>query len=746
MTITTPPTRPTRHAGPPGGARPRSGPPSAAQSIDPFRVIRRYFWLLVLSLIIGGGLGFAAWFALDRVYPLYSNQVYFQLQPGLRESREVGVVEFAREDEVVRLAQTEINLMLSRDVLGDAVRSPEVSRTRWIGAYTNADGSINYDNAIDDLMEHVTANLIRNSNLFQLRWSSHHADDVPVVLNHIASVYLDKRKQLDDNVFNENRGIFDNQLTGTVREIETLTGEIETFILEHGITTLEDPRFHTTYEELNSMAGEIQSAQSRLSMLVTRQEQIGRKLEGTIRPGDDDREIARQDTTVMRLDDQIAQLRATLESMRERYLDPNHPQIQMTDSRLRSAEEERNERIEKLIRERMQAELKATSDEVQRLANLIQQKQEQYKEHDARLRQLAASYTSFKDLEDRRALLEEQRTADLSLLRELDMMRLRADASRVRIWRSAMIPRMKSFPDIKLMVPLGMALMLGLTLAGVFLRELTDQRVKSVRDLSIVHGARVLGVIPELDEDPTKIRNAELAVRDQPTSVVAESYRQACAPLLKALDLNQYQSLMVVGGLPGSGTTTAVTNIASTLAASGRRILVVDANFRRPRLARAFGVADVAGGAIGLGDILSHDAGQNGATLDDAIVDVGNGIALLSSGTETSRVFERLNTVRFDEVLAELRNRYDTVIIDAPPAVVAGEAMALANKVDASLLVVRANVEQRGLVARVINQLADTRSELIGVLLNGARMRSGGYFKKNFAAMASYSSAPKSKG
>ena len=91
----------------------------------------------------------------------------------------------------------------------------------------------------------------------------------------------------------------------------------------------------------------------------------------------------------------------------------------------------------------------------------------------------------------------------------------------------------------------------------------------------------------------TKAKAAELVVRKHPTSVLAESYRQAATSLLPLMDRNGHQTLLLVGGLPGAGTTTVVTNLAAAAAAAGRRVLVVDANFRRPRLAKAMGVSDV---------------------------------------------------------------------------------------------------------------------------------------------------------
>jgi Mrp family chromosome partitioning ATPase len=160
-------------------------------------------------------------------------------------------------------------------------------------------------------------------------------------------------------------------------------------------------------------------------------------------------------------------------------------------------------------------------------------------------------------------------------------------------------------------------------------------------------------------------------------------------------------------------------------------VLLVDANFRRPGLDKAMGIGE---DALGLGDVLS-----NAASIDEAIHDGGDGVSVMPAGTPANRVFERLNNGVIDGVLADLRSRYDLIIFDTPPAVVAGDAMMLANKLDAAVLVVRANQEHRGLVARMINRLTEARCELVGVLLNRPRGIAGGYLKKNYAAMADYS-------
>jgi Mrp family chromosome partitioning ATPase len=141
----------------------------------------------------------------------------------------------------------------------------------------------------------------------------------------------------------------------------------------------------------------------------------------------------------------------------------------------------------------------------------------------------------------------------------------------------------------------------------------------------------------------------------------------------------------------------------------------------------------VPGDVTGLGDVL-----MDKAELDSVIRTSEWGIDVIGPGQPENRIVERLSNGTIDSILAVLRTRYDLVILDAPPAVVAGDALALASKVDASVLVVRANREQRGLVARLAGQLGDSRSELLGIVLNRPRGTAGGYFKKNYATMAKY--------
>ncbi|MCZ6835799.1 MAG: hypothetical protein O7G85_08500, partial [Planctomycetota bacterium] len=173
-------------------------PQAFAASIDPILVIRRHILVLILSVIMGGVLGTGAYFGLRIVYPLYSGEVLFELQPGLQDPTSVGVVDISRDDLIERLARTQAVLMTSREVLERAMENPTIKRnTEWHKKFVGKDDVFDIQEAVDELEEDLSAPVIRGTNLFALRWSTHRKNDVTVVLDAITQSYENKRKALD---------------------------------------------------------------------------------------------------------------------------------------------------------------------------------------------------------------------------------------------------------------------------------------------------------------------------------------------------------------------------------------------------------------------------------------------------------------------------------------------------------------------------------------------------------------------
>lgn len=711
-----------------------SGPQSTAGTIDPFRVLRKHMLTVIGSAVFGIVFGTVAFVLLFFLMPRYSNAVSFEVLGALDDPNALITSTDFKTETVARIARTELAILMSEEILRKVVNEPQIrNNTEWGKEFlVEQEGQVTYDAnaAIDELLEDLRPRYVADTSLFEVSWSAENALDVAPLLNTLADTYITSRRESDRAQSEDDNRVFTDQKTEFQQRLGTLQDEIDAFIRDHRIYTLEDIRYHPVAAEMQGLNQKIAETKQLLSQLSTRYELTQAKLGGQIEPTPEDILTADQDGLVRILLGRIVDYKTRLRSVRM-DLSEDHPSVLSLSRDLAAAQEELEATREDVIERNLTGYLKSIANELETYGRMLKQMEVEVQEKEKSYNELAAQVSAYEvKVEEREQLNENIRETD-ELIYEAQRVRLRTAAERIRRATRAQTPREKSFPNPYIIIPLGFLLVVGCTIGVIFLREFTDTRVKSASDIEIVPGARVIGVIPETEEDPTRIKQAELAVRDAPRSVIAESYRQATTPILKGMQRAGHQSLLIASGLPGAGSTTVLTNVAASMVASGKRVLAIDANFRRPRLGGALRQSD---DLPGLGDILSGEA-----AVEDVIRDC-DGIDLMTSGTSESRVFERLNNGAFDTLLARARTMYDYVLIDSAPAVVAGDAMVLANRVDASVLVVRANQEQRGLVARMISQFNDAHGELLGVILNRPRRTAGGYFKKNFATMAAYAS------
>jgi len=699
------PASPVRQASP---ARPAA---RAGATIDPVRVLRQHWVGFTVWLFVGAVLGVGVQFGTAFLYPLYTSFVMFELRPQLAQATEIMGQDVTQEETVVRLAQTEVERMRSREVLMRAVQTPDVQKTEWSNEYRDLDGRFIVDEAVEDLEEEIRAGHQRGTNLFRLTWSAHAAADVPVLLNTVSRVYLETRRAAEDARYNQTKNVFTRQRDTLDEQVLKLKEEIEL----HSARLLEE------------MANQITEAKQQKSLEESRRVQLDAKLKGQLEPSEEDIRRAEQDPAMLQLNRDVNDLQIRRDMLASRF-GPDHPESLAAGHVLSAAREQRAAALSELVKRELMASFKMTSDSVQGLEKLLSDQASDYAEEAKRIEAMAAEVAELETMKERLSRLQDERAEVNKIIGELDLVRVREDARRVEVVQPAITPREMSFPRPQIMIP-GIALLtLGIAVGIVFLRELLDQRVRYTSDLSGIQGARVLGVIPELSDDPSSPKRVEFVVSESPASVLAESMRQIAFQVLKPMSEKGQRTLAVVSALPDAGTTTLITNLAASAAATGRRVIVVGANFRRSRLAEVFG-ADP--GSRGLSDVLAGYASLAG------VIQHGTaGVSVLSAGTTPT--IELLSKGSLARVLQDLKSSYDMVLIDTPPAIVAAETMEIVDNCDATLLCVRAFRDQRGLVARLAGQIVSHRSTLLGVVLNRPQQTAGGYYKRNFEVMAKY--------
>lgn len=256
-------------------------------------------------------------------------------------------------------------------------------------------------------------------------------------------------------------------------------------------------------------------------------------------------------------------------------------------------------------------------------------------------------------------------------------------------------------PRLDLIVGTLLGLVAGLILAAVF--EVFDRTLKSVAQADASLGAPLLGVVP-------KRRGRTLVLSADNSKAEGEPYR-SLRTAVRFLDPDRpVKTLMITSPSPDDGKTTTAVNLAVALALSGERVIVMDADLRRARLAEAFGLDR----SVGLTSVV---LGQ--ATLDEAIQDWRPNLKVLASGPLPPNPSEILGSQFVNNLLGELAQWADVVIIDAPPVLPVADAVTLGTQVDGVVLVVRHGHTLRGAAAAARRRLDAVGVRVLGYVLNG---------------------------
>lgn len=709
----------------------KASPAIGGKIVDPIRIIRQNVWLIFIAFLIGSVLGVIFFIVALFFFPAYKGSVVFELSPDLAAADSVLSADKRSGDTVTRLAKTETSRVMSQGVLSAALEKRDVRKTQWSEQFLE-EGTFDLNAALIVLKEELSATHPRDTNTFQVSWSGRVARDVPVLLTAVQQSYLAALSDISDERYNSNLKTFTDQMEDLDDLISYLEQDKQNFVRENNITSLNEA-VNERRNRIEELTRELAEIRSTTELLISRRDQLRAKIDGRLEPSDDEVRIAEQDPIVINLMRRIRDLRVELNSSRSRFHD-KHLTVRQLERLLKSSEDEKDLAVREIVQRNLAGTFKEVSDQVSSYENLRSALESDFDETETSLRDYASALGELNSL-DRRIDNAMSDRDDLNrTIADLNQVRVRADASKVVVFQAPTLPKQRSFPKVEFVLPASVFLAVAVTLGFIFLRELMDNRIKYPNDITSIAGARLLGVIPDVIDDPTGVDSMDFVVRNEPDSVIAETFRQTAAQVSKELISGGYKSLLLISGMPEAGTTTIVVNLAASLVATGRKVVIVDANFRRPRLETA--ASGDSPGDRGLGDVLAGDS-----PVESVVVSVPDGVDVIGAGSEINRVFERLNTPEMDATLEKLGRRYDVILIDGPPGVVSGDALVLASKCDATCLVVRACSEERGLIGRLINQLRQMEASFIGVIFNRPRNTSGGYFKKNFRTMASY--APK---
>lgn len=279
----------------------------------------------------------------------------------------------------------------------------------------------------------------------------------------------------------------------------------------------------------------------------------------------------------------------------------------------------------------------------------------------------------------------------------------------------AKTPQSPSSPNLILNMVIALAAGLGLAAALVFLLENMDSTVRDPQDVSTRFGLPMLGAIPEL------VDASIVDVIVDKKSSLYEAYFSLMTNLTFLTEHGAPRSIMLTSSRPAEGKSNSSLCLATVIAATGKSVVLIDADIRNPSLNRYLDVPE----RRGLSHYLSGDD-----NLQDMILPLPKfGFSVITAGKTPPNAAELLGNDRLREVIDTLLQQYDHVVVDSPPLLGLADAPLIARQVEGVLFTIEANATKNRVIATALNRLRMSGAKLFGAIVTkvGARNQLYGY-------------------
>ena len=611
-----------------------------------------------------------------------------------------------------------------------------------------------FDDMVQELMENrLTVTPIRNTDMIEIKVTAVSPEEAAFIVNTLTEAYREKNRLMSQeevrqvkDFLQEQLDIIQKQLTESENALKEFKENEKVVALSHETEELikKLAEFETLYNEALT---ELNSYRKRLEYI---DDQLSRnKLNFNI-----------ESMSANTYFEELSKSMAALQNERAAYV------ANLVNDGVYSADDPRLQKIDEqidILKEKFQAEIAKLAS--QNITNPVAMSEELFQrkvEVEAGIASLKPKVSSLKRImKQYEGQLENLPEKSLKLARlqraaQVDekiyiMMKEKYQESRitevgqlgdVRIIDPAKPPIEPIKPKKMLNMILGMIVGLGLGIGVTFVLEAMDNSVRTIEDVERI-GLAVLGSIPVIKEqealrrmkvqpagmgsspeDKEEIRRmaARLITHFAPKSPISEAYRTFRTNIQYARIDNPRKAILVTSPGPGEGKSTSVANLAITMAQMGSRVLLIDADLRRPVVHSIFKIER----HVGLTNIL---VGR--VPIDDAVfqTEIDN-LSVMPCGTLPPNPSELLGSDAMKKTLAELKDRFDMVLIDSPPVIAVTDAAVLGSILDGVILVVKSGQTDKEAAFRAYNLLKNVKTQVLGALLNGVNIESlyGSYY------------------
>ncbi len=724
----------------PAGRRPVPAGRPAPAGLTPkeiFGILRRHIWLIIGLTVFGLCSGLGSWFLLKRYAPRYTAQTFIRVLPPVQRDPTIIQMPIVAKDIQYGYRLSMAALLRSQNTLQSLLSKDKIQQTKWFQDFGDIK-SKRIVKAVKDLKKHLGASPQRDGDSIIVSMTCRDKEESALIVNEMVALFLNTQGGKKREEVTTKLAGLEAQRRRVKGDLDVAEKSLDDIRKRYGFTDLEEHSFRPVIEgklsdlemQQNELVMNISQAQSSIERLQVQatgpvQVQVEHQIE--------------RDPVMTMLAQQLALRHSALASALAKFGE-NHRIVRQIREFITGIKEERAIRKAAIADQTRQANLRNAQDMLITMQKRLEGLEKMRDETIAQKKELDLARAQY---QQRVAIRDERRKMLDSIKEQVAKLRIIHDdpeTPKVQYVANAPEPLEASFPKWQIFLPGGtmLGLMLGVGLA--FLIELLNDLVRTPRDVARYLHIPLLCMIPDAAEDD-EIEGIDLAlvVRQAPYSIISESYRRFRTNLRLSTNPQSTKTLLVTSGVAADGKTSVAVNLAITLVADDKKVLLIDANFRRPNLHNIFPrrQSQPQGSEkepFGLSNFLLRQCDIARVVRASGIV----GLNVIESGQMPANPAELLGGPRLEQLIQQQRQNYDYVILDGPPVLLVSETKILARCVDGTILVLNAAATRRGAAIRTILELRTVDAKITGCVLLGVKTLKGGYFREQFRSYRQY--------
>lgn len=557
---------------------------------------------------------------------------------------------------------------------------------------------------------------VRNSRIVEIRYASTDPVFAAQAANAVANAYIQQNMEFRFSASKDAVDWLGERLTEQRKAVEASEAALQSYKERNGAVSVADSASNIVVQRLTDLNSALTKAKTERINKEALYNQL-KAVEGT--GSLDTFPAVLANDYVQKLKADLSELQAKQQQLAERY-GPRHQEVIKNRAAIESADAKLHIEQSKVVESVKNEYLTALSEEQSLQSALNAQKGEALSQN----RKGIEYGVLQREADSNRQIYDSlmQRTKETGITSE-------QRASNVRVVDPAEVPRGPISPNVQRDLTISFAFSLLLAVGLAFLFEHLDNRIRTPQEIKAYLAIPFLGMVPAVGRGKQGSPNPLLNGKGVPANF-NEAFKTVRTNVLFSSAEDGLRSLVVTSAGPGEGKSIVAANLAIALSQAGQRVLLIDADMRRPRVHEIFGQDQ----EPGLSNVLTGNAKANEAIRKSNV----HGLWLLTSGHIPPNPAELLGSRRYLDFIASLEDHFDWAIIDTPPVLVVADSSIAANDASGVIFVVASDKTNRHAAHEAIEQLSAANAHVVGSILNRVDLIKhpyyySAYYRKEYA-------------